>query len=406
MDTILLAATGNFILKPIAWVLSFIINAVFYLVQLLTVHQSMAITIVLFTLVTRALMMPLTIKQQRSSRKMQRLQPKVQEIRDKYAKKTDPESNQKMQLEISELYKKNKTSPMSGCLPLLIQMPIIFALYEILRNVPFYVTDMKEIFTAMATQVQGISGYADIITNNFADVTKTLSKFDASTLDSVIDFLYHLTRDQWANFKELAGLAGNAAFEANYALQESINTVGYGIFTFNLAEAPGWKGVGIIIPILSGVLTWLQSFISTRASEKRTKIFNPDGKKDQSQASMKMMTYFMPIMIAFFAISLPVGLGIYWIASSAFGILFQVIADRIIDKEEYKEALRKKEEYEEKKMLARSIRSDIDKETGRRIGTADAGSKSSMAGNKIAAMQQRQKSAEKKETQEPEGKEE
>ena len=406
MDTILLAATGNFILKPIAWVLSFIINAVFYLVQLLTVPQSMAITIVLFTLVTRALMMSLTIKQQRSSRKMQRLQPKVQEIRDKYAKKTDPESNQKMQLEISDLYKKNKTSPMSGCLPLLIQMPIIFALYEILRNVPFYVTDMKEIFTAMATQVQGISGYADIITNNFADVTKTLSKFDASTLDSVIDFLYHLTRDQWANFKELAGLAGNAAFEANYALQESINTVGYGIFTFNLAEAPGWKGVGIIIPILSGVLTWLQSFISTRASEKRTKIFNPDGKKDQSQASMKMMTYFMPIMIAFFAISLPVGLGIYWIASSAFGILFQVIADRIIDKEEYKEALRKKEEYEEKKMLARSIRSDIDKETGRRIGTADAGSKSSMAGNKIAAMQQRQKSAEKKETQEPEGKEE
>ena len=406
MDTILLAATGNFILKPIAWVLSFIINAVFYLVQLLTVHQSMAITIVLFTLVTRALMMPLTIKQQRSSRKMQRLQPKVQEIRDKYAKKTDPESNQKMQLEISDLYKKNKTSPMSGCLPLLIQMPIIFALYEILRNVPFYVTDMKEIFTAMATQVQGISGYGDIITNNFADVTKTLSKFDASTLDSIIDFLYHLTRDQWANFKELAGLAGNAAFEANYALQESINTVGYGIFTFNLAEAPGWKGVGIIIPILSGVLTWLQSFISTRASEKRTKIFNPDGKKDQSQASMKMMTYFMPIMIAFFAISLPVGLGIYWIASSAFGILFQVIADRIIDKEEYKEALRKKEEYEEKKMLARSIRSDIDKETGRRIGTADAGSKSSMAGNKIAAMQQRQKSAEKKETQEPEGKEE
>ena len=121
---------------------------------------------------------------------------------------------------------------------------------------------------------------------------------------------------------------------------------------------------------------------------------------------MKMMTYFMPIMIAFFAISLPVGLGIYWIASSAFGILFQVIADRIIDKEEYKEALRKKEEYEEKKMLARSIRSDIDKETGRQIGTADAGSKSSMAGNKIAAMQQRQKSAEKKETQEPEGKEE
>ena len=98
-----------------------------------------------------------------------------------------------------------------------------------------------------------------------------------------------------------------------------------------------------------------------------------------------------PLMIAFFAISLPVGLGIYWIASSAFGILSQILVDKIIDKEEYKQVLRKKAEYEEKKMLSRSIRSDIDKETGHRIGSADAVSRSSMAGNKIAAQQLRQK---------------
>lgn len=391
MEMVLLAATNNIILKPFAWILSFIINAVYYLVQLLTVNQSMAITIILFTLVVRALMTPLTMKQQRSSRKMQRLQPKVQEIQDKYKKKTDPESKQKMQLELSELYKKNKTSPMSGCLPLLIQMPILFALYEILRNVPFYVNGMGDIFNAMATQVQGIPGYADIITSHFGDITKTLTKFDVTTVDSVMDFLYHLTRDQWVNFKDLIGLAGNAAFEQNYALQESINTVGYGIFTFNLAEAPGWKGVGIIIPILAGVFTFLQTFISTKASEKRAKIANPNGSKNDMQGSMKMMMYISPLMIAFFAITLPVGLGIYWIASSAFGILFQVIVDKIIDKEEYKEALRKREEFEEKKLLSQSIRSNIDKETGRRIGTGSASNKSSMAGNKIAAMQQRQK---------------
>lgn len=407
MDMVLLAATNNFILKPFAWVLSFIINGVFYLVQLLTVNQSMAITIILFTLVVRALMTPLTMKQQRSSRKMQRLQPKVQEIQDRYKKKTDPESKQKMQLELNELYKKNKTSPMSGCLPLLIQMPILFALYEILRNVPFYVNGMGDIFSAMATQVQAVPGYADIITNNFGDITKVLTKFDVTTVDSVMDFLYHLTRDQWVNFKDLIGLAGNAVFEQNYMLQESINTVGYGIFTFNLAEAPGWQGVGIIIPILAGVFTFLQTFISTKGSEKRAKIANPNGKKSEMQGSMKVMMYISPLMIAFFAITLPVGLGIYWIASSVFGIISQVIVDKIIDKEEYKEALRKKEEFEEKKLLSHSIQSNIDKETGRRLGTASAGSKSSMAGNKIAAMQQRQKEQlEKRENRESSGQEE
>ena len=391
MEMIWLAATTNFILKPFAWLLSFIINAVFYLVKLLTVNQSMAITIVLFTLVVRALMIPLTMKQQRSSRKMQRLQPQIQEIQDKYKKKSDPESNQKMQQELSALYAKNKTSPMSGYLPLLIQMPILFALYEILRNIPFYVTDMGNIFRNMALEVQALKGYEDVITNNFADVVKSLSKFDVSTVDSVMDFLYHLTRTQWGDFMNAMGLTGNAAFEANYALQESINTVGYGLFTFNLAEAPGWKGIGIIIPILAGGLTFLQTFISSWANDKRAKIANPNAPKSDMQNSMKMMMYISPLMIAFFAISLPVGLGIYWIASSAFGILSQILVDKIIDKEEYKQVLRKKAEYEEKKMLSRSIRSDIDKETGHRIGSADAVSRSSMAGNKIAAQQLRQK---------------
>jgi YidC/Oxa1 family membrane protein insertase len=397
MEMVLLAATTNIILKPFAWILSFIINAVYYVVQLLTVNQSMAITIVLFTLVVRALMTPLTMKQQRSSRKMQRLQPKVQAIQDKYKSKKDPESQQKMQAELSALYKKNNTSPMSGCLPLLIQMPILFALYEILRNVPFYVNGIGDIFNSMATQVMGVSGYADIITDNFSTVTKSLTKFDVTTMDSVMDFLYHLTREQWVSFKDLIGLAGNATFESAYQLQESINTVGTGIFTFNLAEAPGWKGVGIIIPLLAGICTFLQTFISTKTSEKRAKIANPNGTQNDMQGSMKMMMYVTPVMIAFFAISMPTGLGIYWIASSVFGTLFQLLADKIIDREEYKEVLRKKQEFEEKKLFSYTIHEGgSGKDSDSRYGTMNTSSKSSMAGNKMAALAQRQKEQQEK----------
>lgn len=394
MNFVILAATTNWLLKPFAMIMSFIFNGVFYVVNTLTSHHVLAITIIFFTFVARALMMPLMIKQQRSSRAMMRLQPKVEKIQAKYKNKKDPESNQKMQMEISELYKKNKANPMSGCLPLLIQMPIIFALFEILRNVPFYLNQIGDIYNSMAVQVQAVPGYADILTNNFQAVINSLSDFDIQTTDSVIDLLYHLSREQWGVLKEVTGLLGNAAFENNYMLQETFNSFGGGSFLFNLSEAPGWTGIGIIFPLLSGGTTFLQSWLMQRANDKRQKMASPDGKVKQ-QNSMKMMTYIFPVMTAFFTASMPLGLGLYWIAGNLFGIVSQYITDSIIDREEYREALKRKEELVEKKRLKEASKSKIDKLTGNRIGTASAVSKSSMAGNKIAAMKQQQEEKEK-----------
>ncbi len=393
MNFVMLAATTNWLLKPFAMIMSFIFNGVFYVVNTLTSHHVLAITIIFFTFIARALMMPLMIKQQRSSRAMMRLQPKVEKIQAKYKNKKDPESNQKMQMEISELYKKNKANPMSGCLPLLIQMPILFALFEILRNVPFYLNQIGDIYNSMALQVQAVSGYADILTNNFQAVINSLSDFDIQTTDSVIDLLYHLSRDQWGVLKEVTGLVGNAAFESNYMLQETFNSFGGGPLLFNLSEAPGWTGIGVIFPILSGGTTFLQSWLAQRANDKRQKMASPDGKVKQ-QNSMKMMTYVFPVMTAFFTASMPLGLGLYWIAGNLFGIVSQFITDSMIDREEYREALKRREELIEKKKLKEASKSKIDKLTGNRIGTASS-MKSSMAGNKIAAMRQQQEEKEK-----------
>ena len=393
MNFVMLAATTNWLLKPFAMIMSFIFNGVFYVVNTLTSHHVLAITIIFFTFIARALMMPLMIKQQRSSRAMMRLQPKVEKIQAKYKNKKDPESNQKMQMEISELYKKNKANPMSGCLPLLIQMPILFALFEILRNVPFYLNQIGDIYNSMALQVQAVSGYADILTNNFQAVINSLSDFDIQTTDSVIDLLYHLSRDQWGVLKEVTGLVGNAAFESNYMLQETFNSFGGGPLLFNLSEAPGWTGIGVIFPILSGGTTFLQCWLAQRANDKRQKMASPDGKVKQ-QNSMKMMTYVFPVMTAFFTASMPLGLGLYWIAGNLFGIVSQFITDSMIDREEYREALKRREELIEKKKLKEASKSKIDKLTGNRIGTASS-MKSSMAGNKIAAMRQQQEEKEK-----------
>ncbi len=398
LNFIVLAQTKNFILKPIAWVLSKLINLIFTGVYSMTVSHSMAISIILFTFIIRAIMVPMTLKQQRSSRKMQRLQPQIAKIQDKYKGKTDPESRQRMSVEMQEIYSKNKTSPFTGCLPMLIQMPILFAMYEVLRNLPFYMNELGDIYTKMANTVMATNGYADVISESFSSVLKSISKFDAAKVNSIIDFLGHLSRTQWVEFMEATGLNSDAAFTALQVKQASINS----FIGFNLSEAPGWGFPGIIWPLLAGGTTWLQTWLMQRANDKRQKLVGrvADEQKQQQQ-TMKMMNIFFPIMMGFIVVSTPLGLGLYWVVSNIFSLIQQVILDKIIDREEYREALRRRDEFEEKKRLKEIAKSSIDKRTGKRIGTAqDAINKSAMAGNKQAAIRKeleaRQKDAEEK----------
>ncbi len=394
MNFINLAVTTNIILRPLAWLLKFIINGIYYVVSLMTTPQSMALTIILITFAVRALMTPLTIKQQRSSRKMQRLQPQQQAIQNKYKNKTDPEAQQKMNNEIQKLYADNKTSPLSGCLPILIQMPILFALYEILRNIPFYVNKVAAIFDNMVAEVQTISGYTDILNKDiFASATRVIKNFDASTADGVKDFLYHLSGDQWTSFFDLTGLKSNAVFMQNYELQKVINTFGGGFLTFNLTETPSFRSFDVrwLIPILAGLLTLLQTLITDRKNKKRAKAINPNYQEDEAQKSSKLMLYLSPLMILFFGFSVPIGLGLYWIASSVFGILSQEIVDMILDRQEYKEVLAKKAAFEEKQELDRALYGKNANFNSAWDAANRGNSKSSMAGNRTAAQQEKQK---------------
>ncbi|MBO4887364.1 MAG: membrane protein insertase YidC [Firmicutes bacterium] len=395
METIILAATSSWILKPFAYVLSWIFNGLFYVISQIMTNQALAVTIIIFTFIVRALMMPLMLKQQRSSRRMARLQPKVNKIQEKYKNKKDPEAQQRMNQEIQQLYSENKANPMSGCLPLLIQMPILFALFEMLRNVPFYVTQIGDLYQAMAATVQNISGYQDVMNaETYASVVKGIRNWDPATTEGVIDFMYHLSRTDWQSFMETMKLTGDATFQQNYQLVNAYSTLGAGVLTFNLSETPGWKLWGIIFPIFSGATTFLSSWLMQRANDRRQKMMSPDGTVSQQQQTMKYMTYIFPVMTAWFTASMPLGLGLYWIVGNLFSILSQYISDSIIDKEEYKEALKRRDELVEKKKAREESRSKVDRATGGRIGTANTVSKSQMAGNRIAVQKEIQKKTE------------
>lgn len=385
MDLVFLAQTTNFILKPLAWLFSFVIDVIYNGIVAMTTVNALGITIILFTFITRTLLFPLTLKQQRSTRKMQRLQPKVQRIQDKYKNKKDPESTRMMQLEINDLYKENKTSPFSGCLPMLIQLPIIFVLFEVLRNLSFYITGYGELVDQLTNQVIAIPDYQSLLQNNFQDVIKTLQNFDITTFDSVKDLLAHLTMTQWNQFYELTNLGANAEFVNLVNETQALNS----FIGFNLTETAGLSFPGIIWPIVAGVTTWLQSYIMTKANDKRTIAAGGDPKKSNNQ-TMKTMNIIFPFMTAFFVVTMPLGIGLYWIAGNFFSIAQQLIVDKIVDKEEYKQALERKRELEEKRRLKEIARSNIDKKTGKRIGTAESAMvRSSMAGNRKAATHKR-----------------
>lgn len=294
LDLVFLAQTTNFILKPLAWLFSFVIDVIYNGIVAMTTVNALGITIILFTFITRTLLFPLTLKQQRSTRKMQRLQPKVQRIQDKYKNKKDPESTRMMQLEINDLYKENKTSPFSGCLPMLIQLPIIFVLFEVLRNLSFYITGYGELVDQLTNQVIAIPDYQSLLQNNFQDVIKTLQNFDITTFDSVKDLLAHLTMTQWNQFYELTNLGANAEFVNLVNETQALNS----FIGFNLTETAGLSFPGIIWPIVAGVTTWLQSYIMTKANDKRTIAAGGDPKKSNNQ-TMKTMNIIFPFMTAF-----------------------------------------------------------------------------------------------------------
>lgn len=384
MDFILLAKSKG-LLRPFAWLLSFVINGIYFVVSSLTQPQSLGITIILMTFVIRALMTPLTIKQQKSSRKMQRLQPLQRAIQEKYKGKTDPDAQNKMNMEIQKLFADNKTSPFSGCLPLLIQLPILFGLYEVLRNIPFYVNDVAAIYDKMGTIFQGIDGYTDIINRTeFAKAIAGIRDFNAASLDGVKDFLYHLSGDMWTQVFGLTDLNNNAEFMELYELQKSINTFGGGFLTFNLTETPVFASFDVrwIIPILAGGLTLLQTLITDHKNKKRSKMIDPNWEEDPSQKSTKILMWISPIMILVFGFSVPIGLGLYWIASSVFGIISQEIVDAILDKQEYKEALAKREAYLRKQEENRALYGKSANFNSAWDAANKNNTKSSMAGNK------------------------
>lgn len=342
-----LTKTGS-ILGPIATVLGYIMDIIFRFTSSMGI-LNIGLCIILFTIVMKMLMLPLTIKQQKSSKLMSVMNPEIQAIQKKYKGKTDNESMQRQNVEIQAVYEKYGTSMTGGCLPLLIQMPILFALYRVVWNIPAYVPSVRVYFDNVVNALMTQPGYAEKM-QGITDVVKaagvrSIDAFDFTSADRLVDMLYKFTMSQWGELQNLFPAISNVISE-NAATIENMNS----FLGLNIAEAPGWiPSFAWIIPILAALSQYVSAKLMSGQQQEQVNSDNPMAQ------SMQTMMVTMPLFSAFICITMPAGLGIYWIATSVVQIIQQLFVNAYMEKVDIDEMVKKNVEKMNKKRAKKGL---------------------------------------------------
>lgn len=351
----LLTKSNTFIIGPVATLLGFIMNAIFMALNGAFSIQNLGLCIILFTIIVYGFMTPLTIKQQKYSKLSARMNPEIQKIQAKYKGKQDQASMVKMNEETQAVYAKYGVSPTGSCLQLIIQMPILFALYQVIWNIPAYVGSVKEAFLPLVEKILATTGAQELLTELATTNQVNFEKL-GFTENSIVDLLYKLKPADWESvvemFPEFSDLIIRTQKQMdgmNSFLGLNISDAPWNIIQSGIADGAYLLAFGaLLIPILSGLTQWISIKLSSAANEEMQQ--NRGGNGGNMEASMKMMNNIMPIMSIVFCFTLPAGLGIYWIASAVVRTIQQVIVNRHLDKIDVDAMIEKNlEKYNEKR---------------------------------------------------------
>ena len=309
--------------------------------------QNYGLSVIVFALIVKLILLPFQMRAKRSTMRMTRLQPRIKELEKKHAA-----NKRKFNEEVQKLYREENVKPMAGCLWNLIPFPILIALYQAIR---FPLTIMMGVPSEL--------------------LTKATDTAPAGAIQAMLDKLGFSTNMN-AAYEQIAqtqfiSRAENWPFFAN--LSEKLRQIDYSFLGLDLGMKPQlkvlWQGdwsdpdtkkllLLLIIPILAAGLTLLQSKVSM-------KLTNTGDANDPQQKSAQSMMYMMPLMTLYFAFIMPAALGVYWIAGSVFAIIQEMLLNKryqkIFEKEdaEYNERQRlKAEELEAKRKETERLKAE------------------------------------------------
>ncbi|MBO5093009.1 MAG: membrane protein insertase YidC, partial [Lachnospiraceae bacterium] len=322
---------------------------------------NVGLAIILFTIVIYGCMTPLTIKQQKFSKLSAKMNPELQAIQKKYKNKKDNDSMMAMNEETKAVYDKYGVSPTGSCLQLLIQMPILFALYRVIYSMPAYVKQIKDAFFPLVDKLIAQAGSAELIqgfkTSSMYAKQFTNEAFANGTTSYVqntyIDCLNKASSADWQSIAEKFPSLSADVTNTMTKLNEYNNFLGLNIsdspsFIIKNAFVTGAYGIliaAIMIPVLAAFTQWLNVKLMPQPEANGN-----GGQQDSVAASMKTMNMMMPIMSAIFCFTLPAGMGIYGVAGAVVRSVQQVLINKHIDKMDMDSIIKKNMEKREKKL--------------------------------------------------------
>ncbi len=355
---ILITQYEGSILGPIAKLLGYLMEWIFNGLYAIGI-PNIGLAIIIFTIVIYMLLLPLTIKQQKFSKLSAKMNPEIQAIQAKYKDRKDNESMAAMNQETQAVYAKYGVSPTGSCVQLAIQMPILMALYRVIYSIPAYVSKVKDIFIPMADGLYKESGIKDFIqglsnANYFGKQFKNdlfINNDPTYVKNVIIDSFNRASTTEWNDaINKFSGLS-NEIKSAMTQFEKFNNFLGLNIAnspSFTIKSAWADKHIlliigALMIPLLSALTQWVNTKLMPQAN-------NGGGNQDQMAQTMKTMNLMMPLMSAFFCYTLPIGMGIYWIAGAVIRCIQQVVINKHIDKMDIDEIIEKNKDKAAKKI--------------------------------------------------------
>ena len=355
MATMILTQYSGSILGPIAKVLGWIMNWIYMFLSNVFGIENIGVTIIGLTILIYMCMLPFTIKQQKFSKLQQKMQPEIKAIQEKYKNRKDQESQLAMNEETQALYAKYGISPTGTCLPMLLQMPVFFALYRVIYNVPAYVSGVKDAFNGIVDGIVNTPGFQGIMDEfvkkmNLGQIQADFNSADLEAVKNfIVDAVYKMPTAGWDALREAFPGLQDTVSSTEVQLNHMNTFLGMNISDSPFAIITSSFSAHSYLFVLLALMIPLASYASQMLNIKLMP--QADADPDNAMArKMKTMNYTMPLFSMFLCFTVPVGLGIYWIFSSLTRCVQQYFVNKHIQNLDLDEVIAKNVEKRKKKL--------------------------------------------------------
>lgn len=354
MEGLLLTQSSAPIVGQISWLLGHLMNGIFSVLSNVFHIENIGLCIIIFTIIIYTLLLPLTYKQQKASKLTVVMNPELRRIQNKYKNKKDQASMMKMQEETKMVYEKYGTSMMGGCSQLLIQLPILWGLFYVIRNIPAYVDGIKEVYMPLVNQLlssEGGQAAMEALGKTNA-IAMDPSRYKFSQPNVMVDALYKFQESSWdtladklPDLESLIRSTQDSLTHLNSFLGINIAETPLNIFMNSIQTGAVIAAIlALSIPIISGLTQYISMKLSPTAAPTEN-----DSSDNSMVNSMNATMKIMPLFSVVMCFTFPSGIGLYWIASAVVRMIQQLAINKYLSRISIEELIEKNQKKAAKK---------------------------------------------------------